>query len=194
MRQMGFVSPVVSVMLASLLVVLLVACGGSSPATQIPPTALPTATVPPRLTVTPTVLPTTLPGTSAPGSVAAPGEPRGRNCGTVQMRGPQTVNGPSAQQAEDCLWQAFQQCSTVGTAVFTVTQMGVDTLATRVFTLRSSGSGCTIQESVEFRVVPRPPTMATYSCASLTREASGALHFLACGADGDLVVPPPTTP
>jgi hypothetical protein len=110
------------------------------------------------------------------------------------MRGPQTVNGPSAQQAEDCFWRFYQQCATVGTALLTVTQMGVDTVATRLFSLAGTGSGCTIQEMAEFRVIPRAPTTTHTTCASLTRETSGALHFLSCGAEGDLIVPPPSAP
>lgn len=194
MRRKSLVRLCVAVALAGLFGLVLAACGSPSPATPIP-TIAPTATVPPTAsqpTAAPTMLPTMSAGTSVVGSVvASPGEPLGTNCGTVQMRGPQTLNGPSAQQAEDCLWQAFQRCHTIGSAALTVTQMGVDTVATRTFTL-TGGNGCTIRESAEFRVVPRPPTTATYPCAGLTREASGALHFLACGADGHLIVPPST--
>jgi hypothetical protein len=197
MRRKSPVRLCIAVMLAGLFGFVLAACGRSSPATPIP-TIAPTATVAPTAsqpTVMPTVLPTVSAGTSAPASVvASPDEPLGTNCGTVQMRGPQTLNGPSAQQAEECLWQAFQQCRTTGSTALTVTQMGVDTFATRTFTLTSGGNGCIIREAVEFRVVPRPPTTATYPCAGLTREASGALHFLACGADGDLIVPSPSVP
>lgn len=84
------------------------------------------------------------------------------------------------------------QCRTVGTAVLTVTQMGVDTFVTRLLTVAGAASSCTIQDAVETRVIPRGPTTATYSCADLTRDTNGALHFLACGNDGDVTVPSPT--
>ena len=175
---------------------LLAACGGGAAiTTQTPvpsPTASATPTAIPSPTTVPTIVPTTRPATTVAGSVAVPDETFGRNCGTVQMRGTETINGPSAQQSEECFWQAYQrQCAPVGTFVLRVTQMGVDTFTARDFTMHSGSGGCIIQENVEFRVIPRPPTTATYSCAGLTRDPNGALHFQACGKDGDIIVAPP---
>lgn len=114
-----------------------------------------------------------------------------QDCGLVQMRGPETVNRSAARQAEDCLWQAYQQCVRSGKALLRVTEMGVDTFRTRDFTVQDAGSGCAIEESDTFRVVPRSPMTATYRCAGLTRAVDNALHFLACGNDGDIIVPYP---
>lgn len=135
--------------------------------------------------------PACAPGTVTVGTQPVPSPPvsAAQDCGLVQMRGPQVVNGSAAQQAEDCLWQAYQQCTRIGTATLRVTEMGVDTVRTRDFTLRPASGGCAIQESNMFRVVPRPPMTVTYDCTGLTREADGALHFLACGNDGDIIVP-----
>lgn len=109
------------------------------------------------------------------------------------MRGPTTVGGSAAAQAETCFWQAYQQCRATGTELI-VTEMGVDTFAMRTFRLDGAGSGCAIRVTEEFRVIPRGGVAKAYPCASLTRDASGALHFLSCGTEGDLIVPPPTRP
>lgn len=165
------------------------------------PTPLPTATpiIPTvQLLVTPTPKPpstassgsATAPGaTRTPASVPQPLPSRGQNCGTIQTRGPQVVDTLTAQQVADCFWQAYQRCSAGSAATLTVTEMGVDTFRTRVFTLDGSGSGCTIQEMTEFRVIPRGTTTATAICASLMRDPNGALHFRACGSDGDVIIP-----
>ena len=201
------------VVLVALLGLLLAACGGPSSAPAAPPT-VPTATATTVATVTvpPTGAPTATRGallpptqaaatpiagttsiaTAVPGSVAS-GGPGAPGCGMVQMRGPVTVGGPAAAQAEACFWQAYQQCRTVGSDLL-VTQMGVDTLTTRGFRLGSVGGGCTIRVTEEVRIIPRGQVAKAYLCASLAREANGALHFQSCGNAGDLIVPPPSGP
>jgi hypothetical protein len=207
--------PFAAISLAALFGLLLAACGGSSPATPPPPptattgpTVVPTATATAAAATLPTATqgappsPTPAPvtpvagtagiATVVPGSVGAGGPPA-QGCGMVRMQGPTTVGGPAALQAEECFWQAYQQCRTAGTELL-VTQMGVDTLTTRGFRLDNTRGGCTIRVTEEVRLIPRGQTAKAYPCASLTREANGALHFLSCGNGGDLIVPPPTAP
>src|SRR5579871_1030342 len=61
----------------------------------------------------------------------SPGKPQA--CGTVQVRGNgQVVDTTKAQQAENCFWQAYQQCQA---ATIIVTMMGVDSGINRTFTV-----------------------------------------------------------
>ncbi|MCA1722995.1 MAG: hypothetical protein LC748_01820 [Thermomicrobia bacterium] len=174
-----------------------------APTTTVAPTTVPAAT-PTAVEITrPTGVPTATAGaplvptlraiTTVPGSIVAPGGPTGSGCGTVQMRGPTTVGGAAAAQAETCFWQAYQQCRTTGTEL-TVTEMGVDTFATRAFRLDGASGGCIIRVAEELQIIPRGRIAKAYPCASLTRDAGGALHFLSCGTEGDLIVPPPAGP
>lgn len=91
----------------ALLVLALIACGGSSaePPTPGAPPSIPAPMQ--RTTETPTAIPATL--TPRP-PVAIP-TPFGVTCGTVEVRDNRAINPTDAQVAEDCFWQAYQHCA-----------------------------------------------------------------------------------
>jgi hypothetical protein len=142
----------------------LAGCGGGARATSVPPpTTAPTATV---------------------------ATARAQDCGTIEIRVNQVTDAPAAQQATDCFWQAYQQCAAVGQATLAEAVTGVDTVTRRIFTADGAGGTCHLREEIEFRVVPAAPTARTNTCTGLMRSADGRLQFLACGDDGNPVVPP----
>lgn len=128
------------------------------------------------------------PGSST-GAGQTPTAPQ--QCGSVQItEGLQKVSS-NATQAENCFWQAYQQCQT---ATLMVTMMGIDAGTTRTFALSPNGNACKVQDTVQYYVVPKGNSPAkTYTCAGLTQPRLGGLLFTACGADGNVTVPPPTS-
>lgn len=113
-----------------------------------------------------------------------PGKPQA--CGTVQIRGNgQVVNATTAQQSEDCFWQAYQHCQA---ATLIVTTMGVDSGITRTFTVIANGGSCKVSDAEQNYVVPNHTgPLNIYTCASV--QQSDGLLFHSCGADGDVQVP-----
>src|SRR5690242_16782875 len=82
---------------------------------------------------------------SAAGPVAA-----GTQCGTIQVRGPQLVDSPSASlDAETCFLQAYTQRQP---ATLVLKVMGIDTVATHTFTLGTESGQYALTDSAEFRV------------------------------------------
>lgn len=121
-----------------------------------------------------------------------PTQPPVMHCGGVQSLGPHLVpaDQAGAKQAEDCFWQAFQQCRP---ATFTFIMGGVDTVTTRIFTVQvdkvSSTGNCALSDTRQFRMLPNPPLASkTYTCMSMLEKPDG-LHFSNCDADGDILVP-----
>jgi hypothetical protein len=111
-----------------------------------------------------------------------------RACGEVRTLGPNPPREAAALQAEDCFFQAFQQCQA---ATLTVTMAGVDAGTINNFAVEKQGDNCRITGSVVRYVVPRPtPVPEQFICQGLTRK-NGGLLFTACGAQGDIVVPAP---
>ena len=111
-----------------------------------------------------------------------------QKCGIVQglARLEVPVDDNGAQQAENCFWQAFQHCRPT-TLVFITTS--VDTALIRTFTIHNNKGACSISDARQLRVVPNQPSAATtFTCTGLVQQQQG-LHFLACGQDGDIVVP-----
>jgi hypothetical protein len=112
-----------------------------------------------------------------------------QKCGIVQglarLEVPVADNG--AQQAENCFWQAFQHCRSA-TLVFITTS--VASALIRTFTIHNNQGACSISDARQLRVVPNQPSSAatTFTCTGLVQQQQG-LHFLACGQDGDIVVP-----
>ena len=109
-------------------------------------------------------------------------------CGTVQIRGDgQVVDSTKAQQAENCFWQAYQQCQA---ATIIVTTMGVDSGIIRTFTVVPNGGTCKVSDAEQNYVVPNHTgPLNIYTCANV-QQLSGGLLFHSCGADGDVRVPP----
>jgi hypothetical protein len=116
----------------------------------------------------------------------SPGKPQA--CGTVQVRGNgQVVDTTKAQQAENCFWQAYQQCQA---ATIIVTTMGVDSGINRTFTVIPKDGGCKVSDAEQSYVVPNHTgPLNTYTCASVQQLSNGLL-FHSCGVDGDVQVPP----
>lgn len=109
-------------------------------------------------------------------------------CGEIRMLGPNAPQDKSAQLAEDCFWQAFQECRA---ATLTVTMAGVDAGTINGFKLEKDAGGCRIVDSVTRYVIPRPtPVPQSSNCADLVRQ-DGGLLFKGCGDQGDILVPAP---
>ncbi|MFL5734560.1 MAG: hypothetical protein ACJ78Q_15350 [Chloroflexia bacterium] len=113
----------------------------------------------------------------------------GTECGTIQVRGPQLVDDPSAAlEAETCFLQAYNQRQP---ATLVLQVMGIDTMATHIFTLGTESGQYALTDSAEFRVIPRPVgTTNLYTCSGLTQTANGLLAT-ACGDEGDVLIPAP---
>ncbi len=145
-------------------------------------------------------------GTSGPGTTATTGagestptatagatntptaQPQARNCGVVHATRLLVVPADQdrAKGVEDCFWQAYQQCHP---ATMGYSKASLDTATIHTFSLQSQGGKCVIDDALQNIVEPRPPQPAgNYTCAGLTRQSDG-LHFLACGKEGNILVP-----
>ncbi len=95
-----------------------------------------------------------------------------------------------AKQAEDCFWQAFQQCHP---AKLSYTQSELDTGTIHNFSLKNVNGTCTISDEVQHFLAPKPPqVVATYTCGDL-KQTSGGLQFVSCGSLGDVLIPTGST-
>lgn len=111
-----------------------------------------------------------------------------QRCGVVHAQRLQIVPADQdlARGAEDCFWQAYQQCHP---ATLTYSQGNLDTVMLHTFTLTSHTGRCVITDAAQRSVLPRPPQSAgTYTCSGLTRQPDG-LHFASCGSEGNVLVP-----
>lgn len=113
-----------------------------------------------------------------------------QKCGTVHTLHshivPTDLN--TARQAEDCFWQAFQQCQP---ATLTYTKSEVDAGSVNTFTLKSAGGKCTVSDGVQHFIVPRPPgKTTTYPCSDVKLQSDG-LYVFSCGEVGTIIVPMP---
>lgn len=115
----------------------------------------------------------------------------GQNCGHVSIGAANLDVSGAANPAEDCLWQAWTRCQP---ATLVLTQFGVDTGTTRWITVEPVQNGCGVLDTAQHYMVParENPPATTYTCAGLERSPDGGLLVRSCGADGDLVIPPPT--
>jgi len=114
---------------------------------------------------------------------------QGKNCGEVHTFNTHFIgSGEKAQQAENCFWQAFQTCSA---ASLTFETSGIDAGVIHTFTTVNTNGKCTISDATQHYIAPNPTQPGpAYTCSSLARQADG-LHFLNCGAGGNIVVPLP---
>lgn len=123
------------------------------------------------------------------GGPPPPTQPPVQQCGTVHTLGPHVVaaDQAGAKQAEDCLWQAFQECLP---ATFVFVMGSVDTVLTRTFTVETDNKGnCSLSDMRQFRMLPSPPEAPkTYLCKSMIEKTDG-LHFSGCNVDGDIFAP-----
>ncbi len=120
--------------------------------------------------------------------IVAGGQPQQAACGEIRMQGPNPPKDSGARLAEDCFWQAFQDCRA---ASLTVTMAGVDAGTIHRFTLEKDGGRCKIVDSAVTYVIPRPtPAPVVSTCNGLIRQ-NGGLLFKGCGDQGDISVPAP---
>jgi hypothetical protein len=108
-------------------------------------------------------------------------------CGTVsQSAAGVTPSHPAA--IEHCFFTAYQACRP---ATLAYSWAGVDTSTDHLFTTRSSGGHCEVDDAAHFHgccsSVPQSST-TTYTCGGV-KEADGRLTVLSCGADGDIQLP-----
>ena len=111
-------------------------------------------------------------------------------CGTVHTLHSQIAPADlnTARHAEDCFWQAFQQCQP---ATLTYTKNEVDAGSVNTFTLKSIGGKCTVSDGVQHFIVPRSPgKTTTYPCSDVKLQSDG-LYVFSCGEIGTIIVPRP---
>ncbi|HVB72580.1 MAG TPA: hypothetical protein VNE38_03400 [Ktedonobacteraceae bacterium] len=114
--------------------------------------------------------------------------PQTVNCGNVSssLANHSPSDKAAAQKAEDCLYQAYQQCRP---ATLTFTTFGVDAGAINHFSVKSVNGSCTISDGVQHYVAPNPPgATSLYTCATMTRQSDG-LHIQTCGELGTVLIP-----
>lgn len=110
------------------------------------------------------------------------------NCGQIRMLGSNPPIDRAALDAENCFFQAYQDCRV---AELTVTMAGVDAGTMHRFSIAKSGSQCRLTDTVSRYVVPRPtPAPEVLTCRGLIRR-DGGLVVQGCGTVGDVVVPAP---
>jgi hypothetical protein len=109
-------------------------------------------------------------------------------CGEIRMLASNPPLDRAALEAEDCFYQAFQDCRA---AELMVTMSGVDAGTTHRFSIAKSGSQCRITDTMSRYVAPRPtPAPEVLTCRGLIRR-DGGLVVQGCGSQGDIVVPAP---
>ncbi len=141
--------------------------------------ATPTPTPRPAPTSVPTSIPTPSPAPTVATATT-------QDCGTIHMRGPNASTDATAQQSENCFWNAFKQSQV---AKLVVSVMGVDTTETHTLALENKSGKLVITDSVERTIVPaRTMPAESYTCASLEQQ-QGGLQFDSCGDEGDFFVP-----
>lgn len=111
-----------------------------------------------------------------------------QQCGAVMtFRSiPSSMNQTMAKGAEDCFWQAFQQCQS---ATLTFTQSDSEASTIHTFALSSEQGSCKVTDQVQhFSPTHMPQSPTTYTCTSMQKHADG-LHILSCGPLGTILIP-----
>ena len=126
--------------------------------------------------------------TSSPTPTTSATQPPLQHCGAVRTLGIRIVptNEQGAKSATDCFWQAYQQCHP---ATLTYTQAGVDTATVHTFSLKKINGKCVVIDTIQHLIVPnRSMPGETAICSGLSQQTDG-LHVLACGKEGEVLVP-----
>jgi hypothetical protein len=111
-----------------------------------------------------------------------------QKCGTVHTLHSTIAPGDQemVKQAENCFWQAFQQCQP---ATLTYQQNELDTGTIHTFTLKSSAGKCNVSDGVQHYIAPQPPGgTTTYACSDVKLQTDG-LYIFSCGDVGTVIVP-----
>jgi len=186
--------------LLALVVCALTACGGVSSG---PRDATPSISAPAQRTIE---APTAIPAMPTSRPPHATPTVYGVTCGTVEVRDNRVINPADAQAAEECFWQAYQQCAVDRNAVIAVRESTDETpyvdsmygpASIRFNTVRSfaviagDDGGCALRASLGSgplrrtqtgTSIPGPGTQAYpfFTCAGVTRSADGGLHVIGC--------------
>lgn len=105
------------------------------------------------------------------------------SCGSISQGGP-VAQPANASAAENCFWQAYQQCKP---ATLEYTVSSVDTGTTHQLTLTPQTDGCRITDVSTHYVVPNTQKTTTYVCSGMTKLTQG-LQLQGCGAEGNFKV------
>jgi hypothetical protein len=127
-------------------------------------------------------------GQGGPGLTSTPTQ-QVQKCGAVHTLHLQIVQADqnTAKQAEDCFWQAFQQCKP---ATLTYSQGELDTGMIHTFSLQNTNGKCSITDGVQHYIAPRPPSAAKLiTCSDVTLQSDG-LH-VSCNEIGTVFIPRP---
>jgi hypothetical protein len=127
-------------------------------------------------------------GQGSPGGTTPSPSTGTTNCGTLHEShaGLDEKDKPIAAQAENCFYQAYQQCRN---ATLTFMVSSIDTGTIHKFAVSNNGGKCTITDGTQHYVAPNPPgATIEYTCSTMTQEADG-LHIQSCGAANTVVVP-----
>lgn len=136
------------------------------------------------------VAPTQSDSASIPNKAATLKQTAIQNCGNVLGYGNlvPVPRGGGSQHAENCFWQAFQQCQPA-TLVFStqsMTRLSVPIIHT--FTIHNSAGKCLLSDTKEQRSAPNGPVqIVTYTCAGL-EQSPRVLNVLSCGQEGTVPV------
>jgi hypothetical protein len=115
-------------------------------------------------------------------------QPVTQSCGTVHTLGQHVISADQnlAKSAEDCFWQAYQQCHP---ATLIYSQASIDTTTLHTFFLKSLNGKCMITDALQHRTLPRSLQPAkNYTCTRLAQQTDG-LYFFTCEDEGTVLVP-----
>lgn len=103
-----------------------------------------------------------------------------RTCGTRSL-GPGTVTHVTGGGAR-CLLDAYRaHCKP---ARFVLSVFGVDTIATRTFTVARAAAGCRVLVTLGFRIVPQPPHVAGHGFCRRLVTRGNAISAEDCTGSG----------
>lgn len=114
--------------------------------------------------------------------------PLAQQCGAVHTMHSLVVpmDWSMVKGAEDCFWQAFQQCRP---ATLMLAQSDSQTSTIHTFSFQDENGTCQIADSVQHFLTPHPPQApVNYTCVSMQQQTDG-LHVLSCGALGNILIP-----
>lgn len=156
---------------------------GLAPGKQTTVTSTAVARTNQQVTSTPVPLSTT----AGQSTVTIPTLGSGDQCGNVNLTPSGKLrDSANAQQAENCFWQAYQQCRPVS---LTLTITGTDMVSTHTFSLTPQQNGCLISDVVQGGFIGQSaPQQDTYTCVRL-EVSQTALHVVNCGDEGTIDIP-----
>ena len=110
------------------------------------------------------------------------------NCGTLHQShaGLNAKDKAIAAQAENCFYQAYQQCHN---ATLTFMESSIDTGVIHKFAVSNNGGKCALTDGMQHYIAPNPPgATIMYTCSTMTQAVDG-LHIQSCGAANNVIIP-----